>query len=238
MTLQKLKRSASNFFGKEVKDAIVAVPNCFNSYQRNAIKDARTIAGLNVLRVMNESSYASFAYGIETKNENWNIIVIDCGGSNLNISVLSLEEGLYEFISMNGTNYLGGEDFYIRLVEYCINKFRNETKKDIQFRENPKAFQRIKSACEKAKIALSNSTKTNIDIDNIIGEEDLNVVITREKFEELCIDLFKKCLPLLESVLKEAHLDKKKIDEIILVGGSTRIPKIQALIQDFFEGKE
>ena len=237
MTLQKLKRSASNFVGKEVKDAIVAVPNCFNSYQRNAIKDAGTIAGLNVLRILNESTAAALAYRFETKNER-NIIIFDWGGSNLNISVLSLEENLYEVKSMNSINRLGGEDFDNRLVDYCINKFRNETSKDIKIQENPKAFQRIKLACEKAKIALSTSTKANVDIDNIIGEEDLNVVITREKFEELCIDLFRKCLPLLESALKEANLDKKNIDEIILVGGSTRIPKIQALIQEFFEGKE
>ena len=238
MTLQKLKKSASNFIGKEVKDAIVAVPNSFNSSQRRFIKDAGTIAGLNVLRIMNESTAAAIAYGFETKKENGNVIVFDWGGSNINISVLTLEEGLYEVISMNGISYLGGEDFDNRLVDYCINKFKSETSKDINIIENPKAFQRIKLACEKAKIILSTSTKANVDIDNIIGEEDLNVVITRDKFEELCIDLFRKCLPLLENSLKEAKLNKKEIDEIILVGGSTRIPKIQDLIQEFFEGKE
>ena len=172
------------------------------------------------------------------KKENGNVIVFDWGGSNINISVLTLEEGLYDVISMNGISHLGGEDFDNRLVDYCINKFKSETSKDINIIENPKAFQRIKLACEKAKIILSTSTKANVDIDNIIGEEDLNVVITRDKFEELCIDLFRKCLPLLENSLKEAKLNKKEIDEIILVGGSTRIPKIQDLIQEFFEGKE
>ena len=238
MTLQKLKKSASNFLGKEVRDAIVTVPNSFNSSQRRFIKDAGTIAGLNVLRILNESTAAALAYGFETKKENGNVVVFDWGGSNINISVLSLEEGLYEVKSMNGISHLGGEDFDNRLIDYCINKFRNETSKDIKIIENPKAFQRIKLACEKAKITLSTSTKANVDIDNIIGEEDLNVVITRDKFEELCIDLFRKCLPLLESALKEAKLNKKEIDEIILVGGSTRIPKIQDLIQEFFEGKQ
>ena len=238
MTLQKLKKSASNFLGKEVRDAIVTVPNSFNSSQRRFIKDAGTIAGLNVLRILNESTAAALAYGFETKKENGNVVVFDWGGSNINISVLSLEEGLYEVKSMNDISHLGGEDFDNRLIDYCINKFRNETSKDIKIIENPKAFQRIKLACEKAKITLSTSTKANVDIDNIIGEEDLNVVITRDKFEELCIDLFRKCLPLLESALKEAKLNKKEIDEIILVGGSTRIPKIQDLIQEFFEGKQ
>jgi len=238
MTLQKLKKSASNFLGKEVRDAIVTVPNSFNSSQRRFIKDAGTLAGLNVLRILNESTAAALAYGFETKKENGNVVVFDWGGSNINISVLSLEEGLYEVKSMNGISHLGGEDFDNRLIDYCINKFRNETSKDIKIIENPKAYQRIKLACEKAKITLSTATKANVDIDNIIGEEDLNVVITRDKFEELCIDLFRKCLPLLESALKEAKLNKKEIDEIILVGGSTRIPKIQDLIQEFFEGKQ
>ena len=237
MILYDLKRSASNFVGKEVKDAIVAVPNYFNDSQRQSIKDVAKIAGLNVLRIIDESTAGGIAFGID-KIEEKNIFIFDWGAGNLNVSILALEEGLFEVKALAGIIHLGGEDLDNKLIQYCIDEFRRNTSKDINIRENPKAFQRIKAACEKAKIALSSSTQTTIDIDCLIGEEDLNVTITRSKFEELCMDLFKKCIPPLEQVLKDAKMDKSKIDEVILVGGSTRIPKIQSMLKEFFNGKE
>ena len=240
MILHDLKKSASNFVGKKVRDAVVAVPNYFNDSQRQSIKDAATIAGLNVLRIINESTAAGIAFGIDkikNKEEN-NIFIFDWGAGNLNVSILALEEGLFEVKAMAGTIHLGGEDLDNKLIQYCIDEFRRNTSKDINIRENPKAFQRIKTACEKAKIELSSATQTTVDIDCLIGEDDLNITITRSKFEELCADLFKKCIPPLEQVLKDAKMDKSKIDEVILVGGSTRIPKVQSIIKEFFNGKK
>ena len=240
MTLRTLKRSASNFVGKEVKDAIVAVPNYFNDSQRQSIKDAGTIAGLNILRIINEPTAAALGYPIHKlkDKEEKKIFIFDWGAGNLNASILAIEEGLFEVKAISGKIHLGGEDLDNKLIQYCIDEFRRNTSININVRENPKAFQRLKSACEKAKKALSSTTQTTVDIDCLIGEEDLNIIITRSKFEELCLDLFKKCLPPLEQVLKDAKMTQSQIDEVILVGGSSRIPKIQSMLQEFFNGKE
>ena len=240
MTLRTLKRSASNFVGKEVKDAIVAVPNYFNDSQRQSIKDAGTIAGLNILRIINEPTAAALGYPIHKlkDKEEKKIFIFDWGAGNLNASILAIEEGLFEVKAISGKIHLGGEDLDNKLIQYCIDEFRRNTSININVRENPKAFQRLKSACEKAKKVLSSTTQTTVDIDCFIGEEDLNIIITRSKFEELCLDLFKKCLPPLEQVLKDAKMTQSQIDEVILVGGSSRIPKIQSMLQEFFNGKE
>ena len=240
MTLRTLKRSASNFVGKEVKDAIVAVPNYFNDSQRQSIKDAGTIAGLNILRIINEPTAAALGYPIHKlkDKEEKKIFIFDWGAGNLNASILAIEEGLFEVKAISGKIHLGGEDLDNKLIQYCIDEFRRNTSININVRENPKAFQRLKSACEKAKKVLSSTTQTTVDIDCLIGEEDLNIIITRSKFEELCLDLFKKCLPPLEQVLKDAKMTQSQIDEVILVGGSSRIPKIQSMLQEFFNGKE
>ena len=236
MILNNIKKSASDFLGKEVKDAIVSVPNFFNDLQRGCIKDAATLAGINILRFITDPSAAAFTYLLKYK-ENINVAIIDIGGGNLSVSIMSMEDGLLEVKSVNGNNHLGGEDFTNRLVEYCINEFKTKTSINIDIRENPKAFQRIKTECEKAKIALSTASKVSIDIDCIIEDKDLTIEIERKKFEELCMDLFKKCIPPIKSAIEDAKMNKNQIEDIILIGGSTRIPKIQSMIQEYFGGK-
>ena len=238
MVLQKLKQTATDFLGKEVKDAIVTVPAYFNDSQRQATKDAGTISGLNVLRIINEPTAAAIAYGLDKQanKKEENVLIFDLGGGTFDVSLLSLEEGLFEVKATNGNTHLGGEDFDNRLVEYCAGEFRRKTSIDIK--SNAKALRRVRASCEKAKRALSAATQATVDIDALMDGEDLNVVITRSKFEDLCMDLFKKCMPPLENVLKDAKMSKSQIDEVVLVGGSTRIPKIQSMVQEFFNGKE
>ena len=238
MVLQKLKQTASDFLGKEVKDAIVTVPAYFNDSQRQATKDAGTISGLNVLRIINEPTAAAIAYGLDKQagKKEENVLIFDLGGGTFDVSLLALEEGLFEVRATNGNTHLGGEDFDNRLVEYCAGEFKRKTSIDIK--NNAKALRRVRAFCEKAKRALSAATQATVDIDALMDGEDLNVVITRSKFEDLCMDLFKKCLPPLESVLKDAKMSKSEINEVVLVGGSTRIPKIQQMVQEFFNGKE
>ena len=237
MVLQKLKKTAEDFLGKEVKDAIVTVPAYFNDSQRQATKDAGTISGLNVLRIINEPTAAAIAYGLDKQaKKEENVLIFDLGGGTFDVSLLSLEDGLFEVKATNGNTHLGGEDFDNRLVEYCAGEFRRKTSIDIK--SNAKALRRVRAACEKAKRALSAATQATVDIDALMDGEDLNVVITRSKFEDLCMDLFKKCMPPLENVIKDAKMSKSQIDEVVLVGGSTRIPKIQQMVQEFFNGKE
>ena len=238
MVLQKLKQTATDFLGKEVKDAIVTVPAYFNDSQRQATKDAGTISGLNVLRIINEPTAAAIAYGLDKQadKKEENVLIFDLGGGTFDVSLLALEEGLFEVKATNGNTHLGGEDFDNRLVEYCAGEFRRKTSIDIK--NNAKALRRVRAACEKAKRALSAATQATVDIDALMDGEDLNVVITRSKFEDLCMDLFKKCMPPLENVIKDGKMSKSQIDEVVLVGGSTRIPKIQSMVQEFFNGKE
>ena len=237
MVLQYLKQTATDFLGKEVKDAIITVPTYFNDFQRKSIKDAATISGLNVLRIIGESTAAAIAYGLDVqyKTER-NILIFDLGGGGLSISLLSLEDGLFEVRATNGNTHLGGEDFDNKLVEYCAGEFRRKTGIDIK--SNAKALRRLRASCEKAKRALSIATQATVDIDALMDGEDLNVVITRSKFEDLCMDLFKKCMPPLENVIKDGKMGKSFIHDVVLVGGSSRIPKIQQMIQEFFNGKE
>ena len=238
MVLQKLKQTATDFLGKEVKDAIVTVPAYFNDSQRQATKDAGTISGLNVLRIINEPTAAAIAYGLDkqTGKKEENVLIFDLGGGTFDVSLLALEDGLFEVKATNGNTHLGGEDFDNRNVENCSGEFRRKT--SIENKKNAKALRRVRAACEKAKRALSAATQATVDIDALMDGEDLNVVITRSKFEDLCMDLFKKCMPPLECVLKDAKMSKSQIDEVVLVGGSTRIPKIQSMVQEFFNGKE
>ena len=237
MVLQKLKQIASDYLGKDVKDAIVTVPAYFNDSQRQATKDAGSISGLNVLRIINEPTAAAIAYGLDKKFKNErNVLIFDLGGGTFDVSLLSLEDGLFEVKATNGHTHLGGEDFDNRLVEYCAGEFRRKT--SIDLKENPKALRRVRAACEKAKRALSASTQATVDIDALMDGEDLNVTITRSKFEDLCMDLFKKCIPPLENVLRDAKMSKSEVQDVVLVGGSTRIPKIVQMVQEFFNGKE
>ena len=238
MVLQKLKKTADDFLGKEVKDAIVTVPAYFNDSQRQATKDAGTISGLNVLRIINEPTAAAIAYGLDKQagKKEENVLIFDLGGGTFDVSLLSLEDGLFEVKATNGNTHLGGEDFDNRLVEYCAGEFKRKTGIDIK--KNAKALRRVRASAEKAKRALSAATQATVDIDALMDGEDLNVVITRSKFEDLCMDLFKKCMPPLENVIKDGKMSKSQIDEVVLVGGSTRIPKIQQMVQEFFNGKE
>ena len=238
MVLQKLKQTATDFLGKEVKDAIVTVPAYFNDSQRQATKDAGTISGLNVLRIINEPTAAAIAYGLDKQanKKEENVLIFDLGGGTFDVSLLSLEEGLFEVKATNGNTHLGGEDFDNRMVEYCADEFRKKT--GINIKKNAKALRRVRASCEKAKRALSAATQATVDIDALMDGEDLNIVITRSKFEDLCMDLFKKCIKPLENVLKDGKMSKSQIDEVVLVGGSTRIPKIQSMVKEFFNGKE
>ena len=237
MVLQKLKQVASDYLGKEVKDAIVTVPAYFNDSQRQATKDAGSISGLNVLRIINEPTAAAIAYGLDKKfKSERNVLIFDLGGGTFDVSLLSLEDGLFEVKATNGHTHLGGEDFDNRLVEFCAGEFRRKT--SIDLKSNPKALRRVRAACEKAKRALSASTQATVDIDALMDGEDLNVTLTRSKFEDLCMDLFKKCIPPLENVLRDAKMSKSEVQDVVLVGGSTRIPKICQMVQEFFNGKE
>ena len=237
MELQHIKKVASNYYGKEVKDAIIGVPNSFNSSQRQMLRDAGLISGLNIYFAIGESTLASFQYQLN-KNDNAkeNVVVFDLGAGFLNISILTLEEGLLEVKSVGGLSGLGGDDFDNRLIEYCANQFLKKTSKDIM--QNPKALARLRIECEKAKKILSSATKATIELEGIMNGEDFYIEITREKFEDLCTDYFKKIIPCLETLLKEADMNKNQIDQIILTGGSSRIPKIQSMITDFFDGKQ
>ena len=237
MVLQKLKQTAIDFLGKDVKDAVITVPAYFNDSQRQATKDAGQIAGLNVIRIINEPTAAAIAYGLDKKFKNERtVLIFDLGGGTFDVSLLSLEEGLFEVKATNGHTHLGGEDFDNRLVEYCAKEFKRKT--NISITDQPRALRRVRAQCEKAKRALSASTQTNIEVDSLMDGEDLSVTITRSKFEDLCMDLFKKCMPPLENVIRDAHCSKSDINDIVLVGGSTRIPKICQMVQEFFNGKE
>ncbi len=237
MVLQKMKKIAEDYLGSKVDDAIITVPAYFNDSQRQATKDAGKISGLNVLRIINEPTAAAIAYGLDKnfKSER-NVLIFDLGGGTFDVSLLTLEEGLFEVRATNGHTHLGGEDFDNRLVEYCAGEFRR--KNNIDLKENPKALRRVRAACEKAKRTLSASTQATIDIDALIDGKDFTLVITRAKFEELCMDLFKKCIPPLDNVLKDSKLSKSDIHDVVLVGGSTRIPKVISMVQEYFNGKE
>ena len=237
IVLQKMKKVAEDFLGYEVKDAIITCPAYFNDSQRQATKDAGIISGLNILRIINEPTAAAIAYGLDKKFQNErNVLIFDLGGGTFDVSVLTLESGLFEVKATNGNTHLGGEDFDNRLVEYCAGEFRR--KFNIDIRSNPKAMRRVRASCEKAKRAVSSSTHTTIDVESLMDGKDLYIILTRGKFEELNSDIFKRCLPPLDNVLHDSKLSKSEIHDVVLVGGSTRIPKVVQMVQDYFNGKE
>merc|ERR1711957_967949 len=198
---------------------------------------AGKISGLNVLRIINEPTAAAIAYGLDKNfKDERNVLIFDLGGGTFDVSILTLEEGLFEVRATNGHTHLGGEDFDNRLVEYCCGEFRR--KNNVDLKENPKALRRVRAACEKAKRTLSASTQATIDIDALLDGRDFTAVITRAKFEELNMDLFKKCIVPLDNVLKDSKMSKSDVHDVVLVGGSTRIPKIISIVQDYFNGKE
>merc|ERR1712019_247242 len=237
MVLTKMKETAETYLGKKVTDAVVTVPAYFNDSQRQATKDAGTISGLNILRIINEPTAAAIAYGLDKKvGAERNVLIFDLGGGTFDVSVLSIEDGIFEVKSTAGDTHLGGEDFDNRLVNHFIQEFKRKHKKDIS--GSKRAVRRLRTACERAKRTLSSSTQAAIEIDSLFEGVDFYTAITRARFEELCSDLFRGTLQPVEKALLDAKIDKSSIDDIVLVGGSTRIPKVQKLLSDFFNGKE
>lgn len=237
MVLIKMKEIAESYLGKSVKNAVITVPAYFNDSQRQATKDSGIIAGLNVLRVINEPTAAAIAYGLDKKiNKECNVLIFDLGGGTFDVSVLCIDEGIFEVKATTGNTRLGGEDFDQRLADHFIQEFKRKHKKDIS--DNKRARRRIITACERAKRTLSTSAQANIEIDSLHEGIDFYSTITRARFEELNNDLFTETLTSVEKALIDSKLDKSTINEIVLVGGSSRIPKIQKLLQDFFNGKE
>nr|ARU12813.1 HSP 70 [Asplanchna brightwellii] len=237
MVLIKMKEIAEAYLGKKVNDAVITVPAYFNDSQRQATKDAGAISGLNVLRIINEPTAAAIAYGLDKKvGGEKNVLIFDLGGGTFDVSILTIEEGIFEVKSTAGDTHLGGEDFDNRLVNHFVEEFKRKHKKDIT--GNKRAIRRLRTACERAKRTLSSSAQANIEIDSLHEGVDFYTNITRARFEELNADLFRGCLDPVEKSLRDAKLDKAQIHEIVLVGGSTRIPKVQKLLQDFFNGKE
>jgi molecular chaperone DnaK len=238
MILQKMKQTAEDYLGHSVDKAVITVPAYFNDAQRQATKDAGKIAGLEVLRIINEPTAAALAYGLEKKKDE-KIAVFDLGGGTYDISVLELAEGVFEVKSTNGDTHLGGDDFDQRLIDWLVTEFKKD--QGIDLSKDPMALQRLKEAAEKAKMELSSTTQTDINLPFITadasGPKHLNLPLTRAKFEQLVDDLIQRCLPPMEMALKDAGLKPGEIDEVILVGGSTRIPKIQEIVKGFF-GKE
>ena len=236
LILTKMKETAEAFFGKPVKHAVVTVPAYFNDAQRQATKDAGVIAGLNVVRIINEPTAAAIAYGLDKKGKEQNILVFDLGGGTFDVSILTIDSGVFEVISTSGDTHLGGEDFDQRVMEYFIKLIKRKYDKDVS--KDARALQKLRREAERAKRALSSQHQVRVEIESLVEGLDLSEPLTRARFEELNADLFKKTLGPVKKALDDAGLRKDQIDEIVLVGGSTRIPKVQALIKDFFNGKE
>jgi len=236
MVLIKMKEIAEAYLGKEVKNAVVTVPAYFNDSQRQATKDAGSISGLNVLRIINEPTAAAIAYGLDKKGDEKNVLIFDLGGGTFDVSLLTIEEGIFEVKATAGDTHLGGEDFDNRMVDYFLQEFKRRHRKDMS--QNQRSLRRLRTACERAKRTLSSSTQAHIEIDSLFDGIDFNATITRARFEDLCMDYFKKCMDPCEKVLRDSKISKGEVDEVVLVGGSTRIPKIQSMLTDFFNGKE
>lgn len=239
MVLTKMRETAEAFLGQPIKNAVITVPAYFNDSQRQATKDAGTIAALNVMRIINEPTAAAIAYGLDKKASRkgeQNVLIFDLGGGTFDVSLLTIEEGIFEVKATAGDTHLGGEDFDNRLVNHFVAEFKRKNKKDIS--GNARALRRLRTACERAKRTLSSTTQTTIEIDSLYEGIDFYATITRARFEELNMDLFRKCMEPVEKCLRDAKIDKSQVDEVVLVGGSTRIPKVQSLLQDFFNGKE
>ena len=241
MVLTKMKEIAEAYLGTTVRDAVVTVPAYFNDSQRQATKDAGVIAGLNVMRIINEPTAAAIAYGLDKKGSSSsggekNVLIFDLGGGTFDVSILAIDGGIFEVKSTAGDTHLGGEDFDNRLVSHLVQEFKRKHKKDVS--GNARALRRLRTACERAKRTLSSTAQTTIEIDSLFEGIDFYSPITRARFEELNMDLFRRCMEPVEQCLRDAKLDKSQIHEIVLVGGSTRIPKVQQLLQDLFNGRE
>lgn len=236
MVLRKMKEIAETYLGQEVKHAVVTVPAYFNDAQRQATKDAGTIAGLKIERVINEPTAAAIAYGLDKQDREENILVFDLGGGTFDVTLLSIDNGVFEVRATSGNTHLGGEDFDHRLMEFCMSQFKRQSGIDIS--KDKRAIQRLRNQCERTKRTLSTQQSTNIDCEALANGQDFSTTISRAKFEELNLDLFKKTMIPVTQVLKDAGMSKSDVDQVILVGGSTRIPKVQAMLSEYFGGKE
>jgi len=236
MVLTKMKETAETYLGKKVTHAVVTVPAYFNDAQRAATKDAGTIAGLNVMRIINEPTAAAIAYGLDKKEGEKNILVFDLGGGTFDVSLLTIDGGVFEVISTNGDTHLGGEDFDQRVMEYFMKLYKKKTGKDV--RKNDRSVQKLRREVEKAKRALSSAHQAKVEIESFFEGEDFSETLTRAKFEELNMDLFRSTMVPVKKVMEDGDMEKSEIDEIVLVGGSTRIPKVQQLVKEYFGGKE
>lgn len=231
MVLIKMREIAEAYLGSTIKNAVVTVPAYFNDSQRQATKDAGVIAGLNVMRIINEPTAAAIAYGLDKKATSVgekNVLIFDLGGGTFDVSLLTIEEGIFEVKATAGDTHLGGEDFDNRMVNHFVQEFKRKNKKDIS--GNPRSLRRLRTSCERAKRTLSSTAQTTIEIDSLFEGIDFYSTITRARFEELNMDLFRKCMELVEKCLRDAKMDKSSIHDVVLVGGSTRIPKVQQLL--------
>ncbi|CAH9119452.1 unnamed protein product [Cuscuta epithymum] len=236
MVLTKMKQTAEAFLGKEIKDAVVTVPAYFNNAQREATKDAGIIAGLNVARIINEPTAAAIAYGLDKQGEEKNILVFDLGGGTFDVSILTIDNGVFEVLSTNGDTHLGGEDFDQRVMEYFIKLIKKKHGKDIS--KDYRALGKLRRECERAKRALSSQHQVRVEIESLFDGIDFSEPLTRARFEELNNDLFRRTMGPVKKAMEDAGLEKNQIHEIVLVGGSTRIPKVQQLLKEYFNGKE
>ena len=236
--LQKMKATAEAFLGGEVKDAVITVPAYFNDSQRQATKDAGAIAGLNVLRIINEPTAAAIAYGLDKAKTAGpqNVLIFDLGGGTFDVSILTIDDGVFEVKATAGDTHLGGEDFDNLLVDYCVSEFNKKGKGDVK--SSPRGLRRLRTACEKAKRSLSSATQATIEVDSILDNQDFNTTITRAKFESLCESLFQRCLKPVEQTLTDAKMGKDDIKEVVMVGGSSRIPKVRQLLSEYFNNKK
>ncbi len=236
MVLTKMKEIAESYIGETVTDAVVTVPAYFNDSQRQATKDAGQIAGLNVLRIINEPTAAAIAYGLDKKTEEKNVLIFDLGGGTFDVSLLTIDDGIFEVKATAGDTHLGGEDFDNILMKHFIDEFKRKNKIDIS--ENKRSLRRLKTACERAKRTLSSSNTASVELESLHEGIDFFSNISKARFESLCMNLFQKCISPVSKVLQDSGVSKSQIDDIVLVGGSTRIPKIQELLSNFFNGKE
>lgn len=236
MILIKMKETAEAYLGKPVTHAVVTVPAYFNDAQRQATKDAGVIAGLTVMRIINEPTAAAIAYGMDKKEGEKNVLVFDLGGGTFDVSLLTIDNGVFEVVATNGDTHLGGEDFDQRVMEHFIKIYKKKKGKDL--RKDNRAVQKLRREVEKAKRALSNSHQVKIEVESLYDGEDFTETLTRAKFEELNMDLFRSTMKPVQKVMEDADMQKKDVDEIVLVGGSTRIPKVQQLVKEYFNGKE
>jgi len=236
MILQKMKTIAENYLGSPVKNAVVTVPAYFNDAQRQATKDAGTISGMNVMRIINEPTAAAIAYGLDKKGGEKNILVFDLGGGTFDVTLLTIDNGVFEVLATNGDTHLGGEDFDQRVMQYFIKMLKK--KKKIDIRSDKRALQKLRKEVERVKRSLSSQHQARVEIESLSEGEDFSETLTRARFEELNIDLFKKTLGPVGKVMSDAGLKKGEVDELVLVGGSTRIPKVQQLLKDYYNGKE